>query len=430
MVFLGEKKFFLKKNIPLFLVSVFLICLGFISNDLNNSYLIIVSFLLATIVSFFLSSEDRFYLLCILLVSNRVLTLNSISILSLIIVIDCFVRLLKNKLNVTKNFMLLSIILIIIVMFSSNFNVGALLSILKIFLMLIFFYNVFLDYDVKKIYKNSVDFISIGTIFAFLISFLINKDLFINSTRFSLTGGGGENILGIICAIITIHNVSIIVSSKISFIKVIEVISLSFIGVVTGSRSFLLALFIGIVIISIAELRKKSLKAQIKYYVFIIILIIVFLIVVKNFSVLNNFYNSLIHRINKLNSNDISNGRFELWYNYINVFKNDYKILLFGSVDYSKFGITMVAHNMILEQIASYGIVGCIILFLQYFNVFSSIIKAKKIKFSPLNASVAPLTAFIIISMASHSLLGIPQTLLLFLSLIACCINKEKEVKI
>ena len=62
-------------------------------------------------------------------------------------------------------------------------------------------------------------------------------------------------------------------------------------------------------------------------------------------------------------NDDVSNGRFDIWNQYINTFNNNPILWFIGIGDFKKHGIEMMAHNFLIEDIANYGIVGCTLLY-------------------------------------------------------------------
>ena len=147
-----------------------------------------------------------------------------------------------------------------------------------------------------------------------------------------------------------------------------------------------------------------------------IIIFIIIYIVSKGNNLISIYIDRLIYRMQRLEDNDISNGRFELWDLYLNIFRENSSILWLGGMDYTKFGIEMVAHNMIIEQLAAYGIIGSFILFILYLNIFLNIKIKSNSTIRIVSAGVIPLLSFLIISMFSHTLLGVPQTIMLYIS--------------
>lgn len=402
------------------IVTIISILFGYVSDRYNISFLLYLAVLFPFAFSFFLSYEQNFGMFCLLLASNRLLTVSSVST-PLLLMLGMLLKL-KKQLKIPLAFLFITTILITIPLFYPSKIIFSILLVVKIVIMLIYFYNVFSLIDIKDLKLKYTDYMFWGIIITFILSIIFNSSIIIEKSRFALTDAGGENILGILCGIVAL----IVACNSIDKVKtkypIIKIISLLSIGLMTGSRSFLLIVIIGATFILIHEILHGNIKKIIKIIFIFIMLIGLFYIIIKAIPFLNNFYDRFIYRIQKLNNNDVSNGRYELWESYINVFKNNIIILLFGYPNYKDFGIDFVAHNFLIEQIASNGIIGSLLIMILFVKTIKKIIKSRKIC---INIYTSILISFLAVSMFSHSMFGIFQTTILIISIL---LSTKKEV--
>lgn len=134
-----------------------------------------------------------------------------------------------------------------------------------------------------------------------------------------------------------------------------------------------------------------------------------------------------MYRITKLQNMDVSNGRFDLWEQYITIFNEHPVYFWLGGLGMGEFGLQYVAHNMIIEQIASYGVVGSVFIFAMYASAVFAIKMFSNCDLKILSFSIVPLAVFLGSSMVSHTILGIPQTTMLFLCIFSLFSSKSME---
>ena len=301
------------------------------------------------------------------------------------------------------------------------------MSSLKIIVVLLFMEMQFKSHDIKEKYLEVISACSMGCIIAALMVIVVSPTSLADSVRFSLTDGGGENVLGILCGILGSAQILLVLERRNAFRHSVYVVILSLIGLLTGSRSFLLGIGAGVLVILLTNITKVNIK-RLLLFAFVIVLIGIILagLFLSKNEVFIKFLEQYIYRFNKLVNTDISNGRFELWEQYINLFISNPIYLFLGSLNYKAHGIEMAAHNMILEQIVNYGIVGNVILWTMYGNVLKSI---KRFCGTRINMTIdrnSILISLMVVSMFSHTLFGIPQTTILFISLMALIVPKEE----
>lgn len=396
-------------------ISLFCIVLGCISSRNGSNGLLLLSLFFTCIFSFVLPRNYLCPLMATLIASNRVMTYGGIISAPLLVVLIGFIRYfnlvikLKSFVPIVFLYLLYSVI--------TTIAVGASLILpIKTIIVLYFIYITFI-YKKDDIRYELVEFISYGCIITTLVMLAINPMSLFENSRMSFTSSG-QNVLGIICgAIAVVYILRFSNNKKIYGKDIIILISILLIGFLTGSRTFLVEVGIGIGLISIFMLCHPQKANILVIFCLFIFIGLSFFYIISNSSLLSEFLDSTIYRFNKLESNDISNGRFDIWDQYILFFSNHIEYLLFGGVNFGNSNIDMVAHNMILEQLASIGLVGSLIVFALYRNVFLEIKHRLNLKYKINLMTLAPLISFLTASMAAHSLLGLPQTVILFICL-------------
>ena len=167
-------------------------------------------------------------------------------------------------------------------------------------------------------------------------------------------------------------------------------------------------------------------------------LIIIGIAAIIGFTISTSFVQSHISSIQRRlslleQSGNISNGRFALWEEYIDVFNSNIGLWLFGLGTYTFYGLPQMAHNLFLEDVASYGIVGIVILLFAYYSVMqnafyqtsSQIIVRKSITRRIYN--IIPFLVPIIGGMTLHSLTSLPNTIMLYIGIVLYAISGEER---
>lgn len=405
-------------NLTIILSAAIITLMGQIAYTYATSF-VVIALGVTAIFSFIMRQEDLVPFLLILLPANRLLTLGPISAPTVLMMVAIF-RKGKAVFRLPKGVFLGSSCLLSYSIFSFFSDEVVFFDAVKIVVMLLFWYLYERNQDISKSYRRYIVFAAIGCVLSSFIVLLINPSSLIESSRFTFSKNG-ENVLGILCAIVAINLLVIIMENKRerNFFYIIMMAAVLGIGFFTGSRSFLLAIAIGIAGIVIMMVLKLQLKGLLKIGLIILIVSLGAIVLVKNSLVINNYLNSIIYRITKLQTTDVSNGRYGLWEQYFTLFKNNPKYLWFGGFCVGTQGILLVAHNMIIEQIASYGIVGTVIIVFLFVAIIKEMLFSTGYRFKFYSYRIIPLIAFLGVSMVSHTILGVPQTTMLFLCLFA-----------
>lgn len=200
--------------------------------------------------------------------------------------------------------------------------------------------------------------------------------------------------------------------------------SMLFVTILSGSRMGLLILAMALVLTGVFNLSKRSKLTK-----------LICLLLVGGIIILISDYGRMVIAVlierSKvyLNNKDFSNGRFEIWEKYIEAFNASSENWLLGFGNYTNVGLTEMAHNGFLEDIASNGLIGCGILLVAY----SMLLKQCGVKVVRMNHRFYYLLPFIIIFVSSLTLRGYTSIItmtLMYLSVLLYYLpdNLKKEV--
>ena len=175
------------------------------------------------------------------------------------------------------------------------------------------------------------------------------------------------NTIGIYSAFIIIGLLVLIYFTKIkvNFLNILILAFASFIGMLTVSRTFILVLLICLGIIIILNINKKY------SYLFVICVTTIIMLLWNN-SLVSNIKTRIF------DSDDISGARFGIYSQYISIFLENSKVLLFGvgMQNYTKkiqkynLLVDSSTHNLELECITIWGIIGLITVLALFIYVF------------------------------------------------------------
>ena len=261
---------------------------------------------------------------------------------------------------------------------------------------------------------------SVGLIWPAILSVLFGGGDLNAGARFALSDEGGQNVLGITCAVLAAALLSYSLIQVRSASMICLAILLMLIGILTQSRSFILGMLIGAVILFFGVLIKLSEKQLLKAIAMLLVVSMAVIIAAVLAPGLQDYATMAIDRIINPRGGDISNERFEIWGQYIQSFIANPSFVLFGTSDVSRYGFDIVAHNFVIEQLASHGIVGNAIVLLLYGRVLRLLAVKYRVKslFSDKLISAAAIMVLFSSSMFSHTMLGLPQTMMLVVSAI------------
>lgn len=301
-----------------------------------------------------------------MLPSNQFINLGSTSIITILVTLYFFKMIVFNKKLICIPLLLSGIILIC---YSALFGVLGTISLaIKTYLYLFFCLDIFTESSstIKQKYIVGIQFLVLGIIVSSCISILLQPDIF--NVRFSLTEEQSTNTLGILagfaigCILMLIQNEQINIKSTWLY----TIIPLAAVGFMTQSRSFIFTIVIAVVWCLFFFLGKLNKKTNFKFLLLFAGVCLLFFIIMNANEQWTEVMNNAFERIIDPRNNDISSGRFDIWSYYLNdIVQNEY-ILFFGKGTIMSSSLSMVAHNLWLEQLCLFGLVGNTIVLFMY----------------------------------------------------------------
>ena len=190
------------------------------------------------------------------------------------------------------------------------------------------------------------------------------------------------NGLALICVVSVCALVHVLLSGKSKFIDIIFIFALFIFSLMTMSRKVILmyALLFLFVFFNLLNVKKRGILKS------ILILVLTALAMVLALKLLNDLLPTVMERFSeRLSTEDISNGRLDLFEEYNALISSDIGVALFGwgiqGIDafHKQYGIVNVTHNGTQEIIVCWGITGLIMFALMLLIFFKRVGKGKKI---------------------------------------------------
>ena len=180
----------------------------------------------------------------------------------------------------------------------------------------------------------------------------------------------------------------------------------------TGSRTGYILLFIVVMLSFILNTERWNLY---RHFISLIALIVALWFLLST-PIVGHYIDILRNRMASMeNAGDLTNGRISLWNLYIEKLNYEPMNWLFGSGSYKELGIWKMPHNMFIQDITTYGIVGTFILYEFYIYIFNQILRISgKQKGSIELLTIIPMGLPIIAGLVLHTLSGIANTFMLF----------------
>lgn len=211
---------------------------------------------------------------------------------------------------------------------------------------------------------------------------------------------------------------------------VVVVVSMA-ICLICGSRNgflLLLILFASMIVLNLND--KRFVKS-----VVILVTIILLITIALNTSFVQMYISGIQHRLDLLEqSGNVSNGRYDIWNEYISVFNNSIWLWFLGLGTYSNYGLAYMAHNMFIEDISNYGIIGMLILYYAYARIFFTVYKVnmsvRNCVGRPRLFGVIPFIIPLVGGLTLHSMTSLPNTLMLYIGVAMMTISCEKAAEL
>ena len=200
---------------------------------------------------------------------------------------------------------------------------------------------------------------------------------------------------------------------------------------ICGSRNGFLLLLIFFASMTFLNLNGKRFVKS----VVILFTVILFITIALNTSFAQMYISGIQHRLDLLEqSGNVSNGRYDIWNEYISVFNNNIWLWLFGLGAYSNYGLAYMAHNMFIEDISNYGIIGMLILTSAYVRVFYTVYTVNMAVHNCEGClrlfGMIPFAIPLIGGLTLHSMTSLPNTIMLYLGVAMMTISSEKTAEL
>ena len=350
-----------------------------ISEKTDNIGYMIIGYLMVFLWTVFNNTYYIFPICLFLLSDNSILDIGGISIQLLLMLIYLFKNFVYNNKKIYSKTFFYAMLISIYSLIYINLGISYALQGIKLAILIVFFTECFRNKDNVTLenYFDYIEYASFGLIFSLIIAIIVNPTIMLTTGRIALSEDSNWNMFGILSAILFSHNFLIYVYSnkkKNLFFSIVFVVY----TVISTSRTALIVIIVSFLwnIFKISSSKKKN--DLTKFLIIVIVVIVVGMIIFGNIHF--TFTDKLIDRIINPRRGDVSNGRFSLWIGYINCLKNNSKMLIFGHGSPLVDGIkainektSNVAHNLYIEQMVMYGIVGNIIIILLYLSSYNKI---------------------------------------------------------
>lgn len=314
----------------------------------------------------------------------------------------------------------------------------------KIFLTFVILLDAIQECKTTGELKDKVFLIGIYFSIGMFIACIIPLAIFMaqgNTSRFSMSEKSGENPLAVLLGVGIAFDMVLVMENRsriVNILMLLMVLPMIYVGVLTQSRSFIFIFLMILAWVAVfGLLNKKTRKTVLIVGIILAVVSVLFWKFGGNIG-FHKTIESCVDRIVNPKNDDISNGRTAIWGVYMDSFLTDKKIMFFGSSS-SAFGgeRKTMAHNMFIEVIYSYGIIGTAIIIW----IYGAFIRKLYVNFKRLGCGrinlfgMLPLLMMIAGGMGSHSFMGTQPIVEMFFGLCTMfcsdfkIIQKEKKNK-
>lgn len=376
-------------------------------------------FLLAPVI--FLSQKNIFILVIFLIPAQRFFVLEDggITLINLYFLYLLAYYFIFSDIKVPKVFLFLIYMLFVIVVVGALYrgDINEVLIFFK-FCLVIFVVCFIVEKNDFYFYNKVVWSFILGTFFMLLLSFMLGSSS--GKIRFS---GGDVNDANYTALVSALSIAVLLVLYSIKRIKVITFASLLmfflFFGLMTQSRAFLSIIFIISIFYILRNFRFAFLKS-------IFVFIPVFLL--GSYYILNSYQdipllNNVVQRILEPSKGDLSNGRLDLWGQYISILFTDNNIFFgLGSNAYKDYNIGHVAHSFLIEDLVSFGLLGTAVFYFIFIYFFIRYVGKLRGQFYGL----LPIVVFLVGSITLHSFLGMGGIISIVVCILSMSLYKNR----
>lgn len=349
------------------IVCTIVVLLAQISEKSHSNAIMMIGYLMALLLAFISDQSMLMAMNLFFLSDNSILDVGGISI-QLVIMCIYLIRfsILRRRAIYGRTFwagILIAAYSIIYI----KLGVGYVLQGVKLAIMIVFMTAYLSEKGAvtKNNYEKQLSFAVMGVFLSVVAAICVNPTMLLSS-RIALSEDSNWNLLGILSALLFSHSFMMLFAEKTHGKRYILYSALMAVcALITTSRTALLVVAIG-AIWTLLFVNENGAVARKGIIFFVIILI---LALIANGTIQVSFVDKLVDRIINPRRGDVSNGRFTLWVGYINYLKQHINVLWFGygkslieGITTSTSSLSNVAHNIFIEQITMYGIVGtCIV---------------------------------------------------------------------
>lgn len=390
-----------------------------------------IAFLLVMLI---LPARISIKYLMFILVANEMLNFGSTSLMMIFVVlftaIHCFRTIKEIKINAG---LFCGVSALLVSSAASTVvagNTGALLATIK-HLFFVYYLAVVLDKsrgEWDRIYVESFSNMAAGVLYFGALA-ILTSGIPSLTKRFAFSAEISINFSAIVCVLSIVNLVYIkLFSSQKSKRTTILILGCAFFGLLTQSRSFILGVSIGLLLLFLFT---SSWIQKFKFMAVGVFCLIAGVVLIMNTSFFQKAIELALGRILNPRNNDISNGRYYLWSVTIAVMMKSAGMRWFGAGDYQAIGAVfddkiLVAHNLFLETWVIYGFIGCAALILLYvFFLKKYVFAGKKLRFNVV--SVVPLITMMACMFFSHHFIGRSMSIVFGLSFLPLVMDRSHK---
>lgn len=418
---------------PFFISSFYVLLFQIFSVDIFQIILSLafVAFLLISNVN------TAFISIVFILCGNELFNIGSTSIIIIFVALYALKSLTKRLISkndkIDLGFVFLNFLLIVLNGIQFFFgNSAQLLTTIKSILFFIFIFDVIKENlnQREELFCSTFRILAFGINYIGFLSILINGVSNINN-RYTFSEEITINTLGILCSLSVVNLLFILIylNSKHRFFDITMILGCTLWGLLTQSKTFLLCVTIGTIIMVFFS---TSWNTRIKAAFILLLAILSVFTVISIIPSLNLLFHNAINRFLEPAGDDLSNGRYDLWSQYISNMISNKNFLFFGAGDYTIIGASLnneikIAHNFLIEDWVTYGAVGLLLVTMTYVIFIKNYIGPKREALKLKN--FIPSLLFISVLIYSHSFLGTARSILFIISFLPLSFDLKNGAK-
>lgn len=377
--------------------------------------------------------EESFYLLMFILCGNELLNFGTTSITMIFVALFTVKYLILKGLHESIRpatlfvFCLLSLFCIAVYCFKSTSE--QFVNAAKQMFFLCYIYAVLDETKShwKRLYGNAFRFVAGGITFFGFLSILHNGIPSLTE-RYKFSEEITINFVGIVCALSIVNLLydQIVLKSRYATLNVFLIFGSALFGILTQSRSFVLAVIIGVVLLFLLS---SSLRVKLKSIFYVALAAILGGVIVVCSPLVAQRMGAVFNRIINPSNEDISNGRYELWEATIERMLRNPDYTWLGAGDYNTIAAAfdneiLVAHNMFLETWVIFGFIGCLLIGVLFWQFIKwNVLKKQSFKFS--FVSLVPIAVMLCALFYSHHFIGRSMCMVFIMSFLPIVVTKN-----